>query len=497
MADCNKCNCVYRFTFDRYVFMNIQTEIKCLNPRFIQNKYTGKEILVECGKCEHCLMKKSVVRTQLCKMESALHKFHYFVTLTFSNEHLPKARLILQNDLTDNYDLVRESDGLVLGNVTFRRYVDKVALCKKCGTTINTIPILDYSYCQLFLKRLRKYISKYSNENIRFFACGEYGPVHFRPHFHLSLWFDEEKTSSCIQQAIFASWPFGRVDSSLSAGQSSSYVASYINSCQHLPRVFKFPGTAPFARHSLFLGVKFFESEIQKVQELEYSSINRKRICVNGFNTDVFLWRSLKTRLFPKCKGYASLPQHERVLSYSSYAIVRDWAQETCPIYLARFLTDYIKYEDFYHPDNRINDLLQLIRFHLNYYDCHGHYITPFLSDYEKLERSIYMMLLLSKRFLSYHCLGNDSYNNVLKMVIHIDKFYKEQDYDNLKHQLQQQEDTKKNGIHHHYVYHNAVDLQEYLESSVYHSHSSSMKKRFSTFVKHKKLNDLNKFFNY
>lgn len=474
-----------------------ETNIKCLHPRIILNKYTGKTILVECGKCEHCLMKKSVVRTQLCKMESALHKFHYFVTLTFSNEFLPKARLILRNDVTDNYDLVRESDGLVLGNVTFPRYVDKVALCKKCGTTINTIPILDYSYCQLFLKRLRKYINKYSNENIRFFACGEYGPVHFRPHFHLSLWFDEEKTSSCIQQAVLASWTFGRVDSSLSTGKSSSYVASYINSCQHLPRVFKFPGTAPLSRHSLFLGVKFFESETQKVQELEYSTINRKRICFNGFNSDVFLWRSLKNRLFPKCKGYASLAKHERVLSYSAYAIARNWTKETNPTYLARFLTDYIKYEDFYHPDSLINDYLQLIRHQINYYDNAGHYIIPYLSDYDKLERTIYMQLLLSRRFLSYHCSGNDSYDNVLNMVEHIDKFYKDQDYDNLKQQLQMQEDTKKNGIEHVYIYHNAVDLELYFESSVYHSHSSSMKKRFSTFVKHKKLNDLNKIFNY
>lgn len=37
---------------------------------------------------------------------------------------------------------------------------------------------------QLFMKRLRKYIKKTENCNIRFLACGEYGPSKGRPHYH-------------------------------------------------------------------------------------------------------------------------------------------------------------------------------------------------------------------------------------------------------------------------------------------------------------------------
>ena len=37
---------------------------------------------------------------------------------------------------------------------------------------------------QLFMKRLRK---KYSDDRIRFYACGEYGSETFRPHYHAIL----------------------------------------------------------------------------------------------------------------------------------------------------------------------------------------------------------------------------------------------------------------------------------------------------------------------
>jgi hypothetical protein len=42
---------------------------------------------------------------------------------------------------------------------------------------------------QNYIKRLRKYLYKQlgSYETLHFYAVGEYGPVHFRPHYHKSL----------------------------------------------------------------------------------------------------------------------------------------------------------------------------------------------------------------------------------------------------------------------------------------------------------------------
>lgn len=474
--------------------------INCLQPRFVTNRYTGQEVLVECGRCASCRMKKSAVRTTLCKLESCCHRYHYFVTLTFDNASLPTARLILASDEYERYDVVRESDGLVLGTVYFDDHLDKMALIKKCCTPINTVPILDVRYVQLFMKRLRKYLKKFTNEKIRYFVCGEYGPVHFRPHYHLSLWFDEEITSSCILQGIRSCWPYGRVDASISTGKSTSYVASYVNSSQYLPRIFELPGAAPFSSHSVYLGEQFYSSEIESIPEIKFADIATKRICINGFNSDVFLWRSLKNRLFPKLKGFTSQSEHERVLTYSAYAVVRDWTQETKVIDLAKFVTDYVRYEDFYHPIPVVNDFLQLLRHGLSeymYVDGVLHYVRPFLVDYNRFERMVYMLLLQSRRFLIRNCHGDDSYHSVLSAVRQVEEFYKYMDSVALRQQLQQEEELTKANKPVEFLFHNSLILDDYKKSSVYKSYYSTQMSRYSTFCKHKKLNDLNKKFVY
>lgn len=68
--------------------------IKCFNPRHITNRYTGEEVLVECGKCEACLLKKNVSRKSRCLLENAAHRYCYFVTLTYKNKYLPQCTLV-------------------------------------------------------------------------------------------------------------------------------------------------------------------------------------------------------------------------------------------------------------------------------------------------------------------------------------------------------------------------------------------------------------------
>ena len=68
--------------------------IKCSNPRHIMNRYTGEEVLVECGKCEACLLKKNVSRKSRCLLENAAHRYCYFVTLTYENKYLPQCTLV-------------------------------------------------------------------------------------------------------------------------------------------------------------------------------------------------------------------------------------------------------------------------------------------------------------------------------------------------------------------------------------------------------------------
>lgn len=89
-------------------------------------------INIPCGKCIGCKLDQSQDWAVRCTHEAQMHKQNCFITLTFDNEHLP-----------EDY------------SVHVRTW-------------------------QLFCKKLRKH----SQQKIRFFACGEYGDLNLRPHYH-------------------------------------------------------------------------------------------------------------------------------------------------------------------------------------------------------------------------------------------------------------------------------------------------------------------------
>jgi hypothetical protein len=90
-------------------------------------------VQVPCGKCIHCRLDKAQAWAVRMTHEASLHTENSFITLTYSDENLPK-------------DL---------------------------GLSVRDT--------QLFLKKLRK---KISPKKIRYFLCGEYGSETFRPHYH-------------------------------------------------------------------------------------------------------------------------------------------------------------------------------------------------------------------------------------------------------------------------------------------------------------------------
>ncbi len=92
-------------------------------------------VTLPCRQCVGCRLERSRQWAIRCSHEAQLYENNAFITLTFNDQHLPP---------------------------------DKS---------------LDVRHFQLFIKRLRK---KYG-PNIRFFHCGEYGPVHARPHYHACL----------------------------------------------------------------------------------------------------------------------------------------------------------------------------------------------------------------------------------------------------------------------------------------------------------------------
>lgn len=121
-----------------------------------------------------------------CMHEAQLHENNCFITLTYSDEHLPNDR---------------------------------------------SVNVVDF---QLFMKRLRKRFGK----GIRFYHCGEYGEKFRRPHYHACLFnFDfsdkelfkiDNNNKLYISKSLQKLWPFGHSLIGDVTFESAAYVARYI-----------------------------------------------------------------------------------------------------------------------------------------------------------------------------------------------------------------------------------------------------------------------------
>lgn len=122
-----------------------------------------------------------------CLHEKKLHRDNCFITLTYDNEHLPEGGTLVKRDL------------------------------------------------QLFMKRLRKEFG----EGIRFYACGEYGDVTSRPHYHAIIFNHDFRDRRLFSDAnskapIFTSavldriWQKGHCTVGDVTFDSCAYVARYV-----------------------------------------------------------------------------------------------------------------------------------------------------------------------------------------------------------------------------------------------------------------------------
>lgn len=269
----------------------------CQHRSFITNRYTGQRIAVDCGQCDYCIYKRAQKASMRVKTAGSAFKYSYFVTLTYDNEHIPLMKcdvlhseyedaLSISGDKVFGYerhsyipvsDYQPEDSSLlrhifftqVQGTVPFDREIKEYVPVKdnwflsmdairsfiqktqsvdnsvypaaeKYGLG-NLIPFLNYVDVQNYIKRLRKHLktSLGSYESLHFYAVGEYGPVHFRPHYHILLFTNSEQVSKVLRQCHNKSWKLGRSDFQIARGGAASYVASYINSFSAAPLLYK------------------------------------------------------------------------------------------------------------------------------------------------------------------------------------------------------------------------------------------------------------------
>lgn len=175
----------------------------------------GRNLLLPCGKCLACRIRRRSVWTIRLLHENSVHQRSRFITLTYRDDTLP-----------------------MRGN--------------------DPRGILVKSDLQNFFKRYRK-LSRIPG--LKYYACGEYGEQGDRPHYHAIVFGD-----SPGEQELNSYWGLGRCSSDPVNGKSIAYVAGYVSKKLGLR---DYSGQesrpAPFQISSQGLGLKWAQENVYEV----------------------------------------------------------------------------------------------------------------------------------------------------------------------------------------------------------------------------------------
>lgn len=373
----------------------IQSFVKCLNP-LVLHDFKGYPYQVPCGKCVACQNNKRSSLSLKLRLEEYTSAYCYFLTLTYDDDNLPLFSLgrdtcatefvrvypyseRLRNDtLIDEFcsDFYEFDDGFV----DMMDYYSDFVLTyerkynKSCVYGHGLYALLYYRDIQLFLKRLRKHISKYYGEKIRFYIIGEYGTKSLRPHWHCLLFFNSPELSQAFEDCenvgtssrpcfcprfIRPFWQFGICDSKRTNGEAYNYVSSYVNQSSNFPKLLVLLSNQK-AYHSIQLGqILPEESFVSAIKENDFSFFERQLFLdAYGVENPYTIWGSYYSRFFPKftCSSQLTFEQTYRVLT--CYETLRDLFQSDSVGVICRKL--------FYHyhfgcPDN--HDVFDYLRF--------------------------------------------------------------------------------------------------------------------------------------
>lgn len=476
--------------------------IRCLNPQRIYNKYIDKEIVAPCGKCEACLLQKSAMYTLKCRLESEFNNYCYFVTLTYNEENIPKFRFVRETDvdIADDsnehfYVAVDVSNNpkyncRVLGHVSADELDISSLQNRNCRG--EDIAYLRQEDAQLFLKRLRK---KITNEKIRYYCIGEYGPKHLRPHWHLLLWFNQEETAQNLRNYISEAWRLGYIHvGKSSSGKASSYVAGYVNSRLNIPSLLNLPETKSKCTHSAKLGEAFIQDSIKEVHSQEYRDFVRRSYSFSNGTTDFSLWRSLKSRYFPKCMRFTTSDSSQLYETYTIVPRLREILGIEKPYEIAKAITFLIREQtESFSFERRSLDLQYYIDFIINKVE-HIDFRIPFKPHYwEKLFQRIYRIMFISGYFVDFVCDANPNlYRTKINSII---EFYSKEELSNIADQVQRKnmilnspypEDVK-------FLYLDDLPLHDFadiLDSFAGRNFNVACQHNWQNSVKHKRQND-------
>lgn len=203
------------------------------------------------------------------------------------------------------------------------------------GFTHNDcVPLLYYPDIQRFIKRLRKYLSKFCNDDkIRYYAIGEYGTSSYRPHWHILLFTNSVEVSTLLRQSFVKNqvlsrpdrtihsstildslWQYGSNTIDKTDGKASGYISNYVVGTSVLPSILgKLAPQKTF--HSVRFGCPYTKGEVRdfligrnydRFSRIEYVDPTTSTLQSRP------LWRSYYDLFFPQFVGVNSLSDEEK-----------------------------------------------------------------------------------------------------------------------------------------------------------------------------------------
>lgn len=192
--------------------------------------YTPKpgDIKLPCNNCVGCRLDRSKQWAVRLMCEAQLHEHCSFITLTLSDETLRARRP--EWEPTVPYIPPSEEE----------HRIDELSRQHASKPHVGTDSLVK-SDVQLFMKRLRKYLStRKPSNNVRFYAVGEYGEKYHRPHYHLALfgedftgdryyWRTSESGEKCYRSPRLETlWTLGNSEIGDLTIASAAYIAAYV-----------------------------------------------------------------------------------------------------------------------------------------------------------------------------------------------------------------------------------------------------------------------------
>lgn len=121
---------------------------------------------IPCGQCVECRLSRSREWAFRCVKEMELYPYNYFLTITYDDDHIPVKQLV----------------NIETGERVISHYFNRL---QKKEIYFDGFTALVPDDLSKFIKDLRRYYEyHFYHSNIRFFACGEYGDITKRPHYH-------------------------------------------------------------------------------------------------------------------------------------------------------------------------------------------------------------------------------------------------------------------------------------------------------------------------